>query len=589
MTGFKMKRWFLEQLSQVKSWGKPIKGSLKTMTGANNPIIRTLRNKRIQDWFTSVKERSASVSKRLTISKVSKVSHNHMNSKTGSNQVRISSTICDKAQSVFDIIRNTAPAIKAAEMFRKYRIHAVGTLGLAAVVATGAVGYQQYVEAHTYDIYHVYVKDQYAGTVSNPQVVDEFKLEKYNEIQEKYPNVHMVLNTDEIVLKGEKAYKGESNDQLALAQLDQLLTSHAVGVELVVDGQVVGIVKDQDTADHVLAQIKAKYGGQAVAEKQKAEKGRVGILSAEPKELSPGESEVQQVDFVQQVETKIRDIEPEQLVDPDALLDKLVTGDVKPTKYVVEKGDSILRIAKNFNISRQVIYENNAWIVDDKLKVGQVLDLTVLQPTLSVQTVEKVVENQEIQYETDYVLDDNMRAGVVQSISPGKNGLKNVTFLVTKVNGKWMNEEMLNEQILQEPVTAKARKGTKVVLGEGTGKFAWPVLSSKISSGFGTRWGKLHKGIDLTGNKNIQASDNGKVEYAGYKSDYGNHVIIDHMNGYKTLYGHMSSLNVKVGQIVEKGEKIGIMGSTGDSTGTHLHFEVIKSGSVENPLKYLNR
>ncbi|MNP77687.1 Murein DD-endopeptidase MepM [compost metagenome] len=61
------------------------------------------------------------------------------------------------------------------------------------------------------------------------------------------------------------------------------------------------------------------------------------------------------------------------------------------------------------------------------------------------------------------------------------------------------------------------------------------------------------------------------------------------MNGYQTLYGHLSSYSVKVGQIVEKGEKIGIMGSTGDSTGTHLHFEIIKNGTVENPLKYLNR
>lgn len=568
MTGFKMKQWFLDRLSQVKSWGMPLKVSLKSVTGAVNPILRTLRNKKhMQQWLTSVKERSASISKRLNISKASTT----------------------PATEVVEAAPVAGIGSKAAGLFKRYRIHVAGTVGLAAVVLTGAMGYQQYVEAHTYDIYHVYVKDQYVGTVSNPQVVDEFKLAKYNEIQEKNPNVHMVLNTDEIILKGEKAYKGESDDQAALTGLDQLLTAHAVGVELIVDGKVVGIVKDQDTADYILTEVKAKYGGAAVAQKQQAEKGRVSVLSVAAKELSPGESEVQQVQFVQQVETKMKDIEPSQLVDPDELLAKLETGDVQPTKYVVEKGDSISLIAKNFNISRQVIYENNAWIVDDKLKIGQVLDLTVLQPTLSVQTVEKVVENQEIQYETDYVLDDNLRAGIVQTISPGKNGLKNVTFLVTKINGKWMEEEMLDELILQQPVTATARKGTKVILGEGTGKFAWPVLNSSVSSGYGYRWGKLHKGIDLTGNKSIMASDNGKVEYVGYKSDYGNHVIITHLNGYKTLYGHLSSSSVKVGQIVEKGEKIGIMGSTGDSTGTHLHFEIIKNGKVENPQKYLNR
>jgi murein DD-endopeptidase MepM/ murein hydrolase activator NlpD len=563
MTGFKMKKWFLERLSQVKSWGKPLKGSLNSMTGAIKPVLVTLRNKeRMQVWLQAVKERSVQAGKRLSISKAT--------------WKKASSGMAQSTEA-------------AGGLLKKYRVHMAGTVGLAAVIWTGILGYQQYVEAHTYDIYHVYVKDQYAGTVSNPQVVDEFKISKYNEVQEKNPNVHMVLNTDEIILKGEKAYKGESDDQAALAALDQMLTSHAVGVELVVEGKVVGIVKDQDTADQILAQVKAKYGGAAVAQKQQAEKGRVSILSAEAKELNPGESEVQEVEFVEQVETKQKDIEPTELVDPDKLLEKLETGDIQPTKYTVQKGDSISLIAKNFNISRQVIYENNAWIVDDKLKVGQVLDLTVLQPTLSVKTVEKVVENQEIQYETDYELDDNLRAGIIQTITAGKNGLKNVTFLVTKVNGKWMEEQMLNEEILQNPVKAKARKGTKVVLGEGSGKFAWPVLSSSVSSGFGYRWGKLHKGVDLTGNKSIMASDNGKVEYVGYKSDYGNHVIISHLNGYKTLYGHLSSYSVKVGQIVEKGEKIGVMGSTGDSTGTHLHFEIIKNGTVENPLKYLNR
>lgn len=563
MTGFKMKEWFLERLSQVKSWGKPLKVSLKSMTGAMRPILGALRNKEhVHEWLQSVKKRSLEGSKRLLISKA----------------------VTKKLTSG---VTRTAGA--AGSVVKKYRVHLIGTVGLAAVVWTGIAGYQQYVEAHTYDIYHVYVKDQLVGTVSSPQVVDEFKIAKYNEVQEKNPDVHMVLNTDEITLKAEKAYKGESDNQAALAQLDQLMTAHAIGVELVVDGKVVGIVKDQDAADQVLAKVKSKYAGEAVAATEKAEKGQVSILSAEPKELSPGESEVQQVDFVQQVETKIKDIQPGDLINPDDLLSKLETGDVQPTKYTVQKGDSISLIAKNFNISRQVIYENNAWIVDDKLKVGQVLDLTVLQPTLSVKTVEKVVESQEIQYDTDYVLDDNLRAGTIQTITPGKNGLKNVTFLVTKVNGKWMEEEMLNEEILQQPVKAKARKGTKVVLGEGTGKFAWPVLNSSVSSGFGYRWGKLHKGVDLTGNKSILASDNGKVEYVGYTSDYGNHVIISHMNGYETLYGHLSSYSVKVGQIVEKGEKIGIMGSTGDSTGVHLHFEVIKNGTVENPLKYLNR
>jgi murein DD-endopeptidase MepM/ murein hydrolase activator NlpD len=167
--------------------------------------------------------------------------------------------------------------------------------------------------------------------------------------------------------------------------------------------------------------------------------------------------------------------------------------------------------------------------------------------------------------------------------------MKKVTIQLTKLNGLMEAEEMLNEEVTVPPQSAEAIRGTKVILGEGTGKFSWPVIGSSISSGFGTRWGKFHKGVDLTsGNRSILAADNGKVIYAGYKSDYGNHIIIDHLNGYKTVYGHLSKMNVSVGTIVEKGEKIGVMGNTGDSTGTHLHFEIRTSDHPKNPLKYLN-
>lgn len=564
MTGFKIKDWFLRRLAQVKAWSKPEKIRFKSLTGAIQTIVSTFPNKtQILNWLQQVKERSAALAGRIQ------------------GKVRM-------LRSGDTPVLATVPPTGTSKL-RSYRFHIIGGLGLAAVIWSGALGFQHYVEAHTYEIYHVYVKDQLVGTVSNPQIVDEFKITKYKELEEKNPNMHMVLNAEEIVLKGERAYKGESDDQAVIAKLNELVSTHAVGVELVVDGKVVGVVKDKDTADQILKQVKAKYGGEAVAEKQEQEeKGQVSILSAE-EELSPGESLVQEVDFVQDVEIVQKDINPEELMSPEDVLKKLETGDVQPTKYTIEKGDCVSCIAKKFNISKQVIYENNPWIVDDAIKAGQVLDLTVLQPTLSVKTVEKVVERQEIQYETEYVKDDTLKAGVIQTISQGKNGVKNVTFLVTKVNGKWMEEEMLDEEIIQEPVTAKAKKGTKVIKGEGTGKFAWPVVGSSLTSGYGYRWGKLHKGVDLTGSRSILASDNGKVEYVGYKSDYGNHIIITHLNGYKTLYGHLSTMSVKVGQIVEKGEKIGIMGSTGDSTGVHLHFEVIRGGVPENPLKYLNR
>ncbi|MEX2461638.1 MAG: M23 family metallopeptidase [Paenibacillaceae bacterium] len=469
---------------------------------------------------------------------------------------------------------------------KKYRMvmfKSVGSLGLIAVLTVGG---NHYVNANIVEVYHVYVAGEEAGVVSDSQIVEDFKLNKVKELEEKNPNVHMVVNINEVTLKPERAFKVGSDDQAALSHLDTMLTVRAVGVELVVDGKLIGTVKDKAEADAILTRIKAKY----LPSKAKAA-GKVSILSANGDAANIAETQVENADFVQKVEINEVDIDPNALMDPDVVVEKLETGDVQPKKYKVEDGDCVSCIAQKFDISPQLIYNNNPVLVeDDRLQIGQVLDLTLLEPTLSVRTVEKVIENQEIQFETNYTLDSSMRAGIVRQTKPGVNGMKKVTIQLTKLNGLMEDEKMLDEEVIMEPQAAETIKGTKVIQGEGSGRFAWPVVGSGLSSGFGTRWGKFHKGVDLTSsNRSILAADNGKVIYAGYKSDYGNHIIIDHLNGYKTVYGHLSKINVTVGTTVEKGEKIGVMGSTGDSTGTHLHFEVRTNDNAQNPLKYLNR
>ena len=105
----------------------------------------------------------------------------------------------------------------------------------------------------------------------------------------------------------------------------------------------------------------------------------------------------------------------------------------------------------------------------------------------------------------------------------------------------------------------------------------------------GPRWGSYHRGIDIArpSNYTLKAADNGTVTYAGWDGSYGNKVVINHNNGYETVYAHLSSIGVSVGQVVAQGAKIGVMGSTGNSTGTHLHFEVLKNGALVNPLSVL--
>lgn len=118
--------------------------------------------------------------------------------------------------------------------------------------------------------------------------------------------------------------------------------------------------------------------------------------------------------------------------------------------------------------------------------------------------------------------------------------------------------------------------------------FTWPT-SGQITSGFGPRWGRMHEGLDIAAptGRPITAAKSGKVIVAGWSGGYGNLVVIDHGGGLSTAYGHQSRIAVKVGEPVTQGALIGFVGSTGHSTGPHLHFEVRVNGAARDPLPYL--
>lgn len=117
---------------------------------------------------------------------------------------------------------------------------------------------------------------------------------------------------------------------------------------------------------------------------------------------------------------------------------------------------------------------------------------------------------------------------------------------------------------------------------------SWPVRGT-VTSGYGARWGRQHQGIDIGAPNGtpIRAAKSGVVIFAGVQGGYGNVVIVDHGGGLTTLYAHQSRLGTNDGADVNTGEVIGYVGSTGQSTGNHLHFETRVGGSPQNPMRYL--
>lgn len=120
--------------------------------------------------------------------------------------------------------------------------------------------------------------------------------------------------------------------------------------------------------------------------------------------------------------------------------------------------------------------------------------------------------------------------------------------------------------------------------------FAMPLSTSfRYTSGFGRRWGRMHEGIDMAGahGSPVYATAEGTVTHAGWESGYGNMVEVRHDFGLVTRYGHLSKVRAEVGQKVSRGDRIGDMGNTGRSTGTHLHYEVRVNGSAVNPMTFI--
>jgi len=148
------------------------------------------------------------------------------------------------------------------------------------------------------------------------------------------------------------------------------------------------------------------------------------------------------------------------------------------------------------------------------------------------------------------------------------------------------------EKHIQKLVAERAAKG--IVVKGGTGKFIWP-LQGRITSRYGNRRSpfsrrmQFHTGLDIANSYGtpIKAADGGEVIFSGWWGGYGKAVIIDHGKGFSTVYAHMSRIYVQKEQQMDKGQVIGLVGSTGYSTGPHLHFEIRRNGATHDPLKWL--
>ena len=142
--------------------------------------------------------------------------------------------------------------------------------------------------------------------------------------------------------------------------------------------------------------------------------------------------------------------------------------------------------------------------------------------------------------------------------------------------------------LIRQREAAGLSGGGGVVGGTSSAGLIWP-SAGRVTSEYGYRWGRMHQGIDIgapTGTP-IRAANGGEVIFSGTQGGYGQTVVISHGGGFSTLYAHQSRIAARDGQRVERGQVIGYVGNTGNSTGPHLHFETRVNGAAQNPRRYL--
>lgn len=436
-------------------------------------------------------------------------------------------------------------------------------------------------------IYHVYVNNEYMGAVSNEEAVREIIASKEQQASNQYKDLLIDANSAVKIIP-EQVFSNETKDAETLANLEQTLVAQSPAFALLVDNKPIAYLQDANAYEETIRLLKQQYVSPQQLDDLLANQQSLNELPA----LQSGESRLLNITFKQGISGVSEKVTPNKIVTPEEAVKYLMTGSLEQELYKIQSGDVLGAVAKKHNLTTaELIALNPGLTVDTVLQIGQALNVTVAKPFVTIEVKQEKKITDTIAFKKIIEEDPTMYKGETVIKQQGVNGKKETSYLITAENGTRTSKVTLEETVLQQPVDQIEVVGTKVVSSRGTGDFAWPTVGGYISSGMGQRWGATHRGIDIArpSNYNILASDNGVVVAAGFSGSYGNRIVINHNNSYTTLYGHLSSIKVSVGQVVEKGSVIGIMGSTGNSTGTHLHFEVEKNGELVNPLSYVGQ
>ncbi|MGL5972294.1 MAG: peptidoglycan DD-metalloendopeptidase family protein [Oscillospiraceae bacterium] len=409
------------------------------------------------------------------------------------------------------------------------------------------------------------------------------------------------------VIQSEKSYdvaKSKMLDQLVLEDKNEIATQKS-NFTITVAG------KTKVKEDRQLTRDLISASGEKIEEAYGVYINGDVIIAGKDKDVIEGYLESKRQPYIDSnqgsIVSYVSDIQiveglyPVNLVSEDNIILEKLNSDVKEKRlYKVKSGDYPEMISQKNNITLGELRNLNPNLID-LMVVGREVVISANKPLLQVQIVRQEVYQQEIGYTIEEIKNSQYNTGYKKVTQDGKNGVSQITAQVTYIDGIEQSRQTVNSQIITKPINQEITVGTSQIRGSGSsntisynggpvgsGKLLWPTSGGRVSNGYLGYYN--HKAIDISNNYGaaIYAADDGVVVTSGWsRSGYGYYVVVNHGNGMQTLYAHNSRNAVSPGQVVKKGQTIAYVGSTGNSSGNHLHFEVIVNGSKRNPMIYL--
>lgn len=441
-------------------------------------------------------------------------------------------------------------------------------------------------------IYKVYLNGKTIGLIKSEDELVNLIDEKQEEIKKKY-NVTKIYPPKGLEIKKEYTYSTNINTALELYEIIQKADPFTISgytakikypEEMEKETETINVLRKEDF-EKGFEDVVMAFVGEDEYQLFKTEK---------QEEITETGTKIETIYWEETITLKEELINVDSFIfeNKDDISKYLLFGTLEEQeRYSIKDGDDISSIAYNNNLSPEEFLVANPEFINKNvlLSPGQTVNVGLIKPIVTIVAELHIVEDVVERHETEYIDDENKMYGQSEVLQEGKDGLMRVNEKVLYKNGEINNLVIMDN--LTETITPAINEIVKRGIATGSydgfqtyvgGAWAWPTNNpSVITSRFGPRWGRNHNGIDISGTgfaSPIYASNDGVVilnETA--PSGYGHYIVIDHENGYFTIYAHFCEPSpLKVGTRVKRGQIVGLMGSTGFSFGTHLHFGVVK-------------